>query len=79
MRKQIYLLIIFIQFFFGNLVCAKENNVLSVNGNKFLNNGKEFILRGVAVGDSHARKLYYKRSGKKDFESIRNRWQANTK
>lgn len=79
MRFSKYLIIIILsQFLITNFVFAKTRDTLSVKGNKFYNNGKEVQLRGVAVGDSYARKIYYQRSGKKDFEWISKNWKANT-
>lgn len=77
--KLKYLMLIFLAggFFIVRLALAASDDILTVQGNKFLLNGGQILLRGVAMGDPHDRVINYKRDSAADYQAIKTDWQAN--
>lgn len=78
-KKIIYILIL---IFLGASaaafrVQAVNEDVLTVFGNKILLNGRAVILRGVAVGSPHFRKVEDEKNSENDYRLIKEEWGAN--
>jgi hypothetical protein len=56
--------------------CQAGTSRLVVEGNKLKLDGKEVLLRGVAVGDPRSRAVDYRRAGRQDYAEIK-KWRAN--